>query len=319
MLLSQFFIIITEVKNVRIKFTGMTEREQFIQYLRYEKRYSPHTVLAYEQDLAQLSEYLSTEFLLTSLREVTASMIRSWMVDQADKHQSNRTINRKLSAFKAFFRFLKREGILEESPMLKIQSPKTPKRLPSFVETEKMDRLFDPEMFPDDFEGKRDAMILTLLYASGMRLSELIGLRERDLDYDRMTIKVLGKRNKERYIPMGPNLKKELQVYLDFKHKSFPLVDTNNDFLIVTNTGTRSYSRMIYRITHHYLSKVTTQEKRSPHVLRHTFATHMLNEGADLNAIKEILGHANLSATQVYTHNTIEKLKKIYKQAHPKA
>lgn len=297
----------------------MTEREQFIQYLRYEKRYSPHTVSAYEQDLAQLSEYLSEQFLLTSLVEVNGGMIRSWMVDQADKQQSNRTINRKLSSFKAFFRFLKKKGLIAESPMLMIQSPKVPKRLPTFVESEKMDLLFTPDMFPDDFSGRRDEMILSLLYASGMRLSELIGLRERDVDFDRMTLKVLGKRNKERFIPIGPNLKKELLAYLEIKHKRFPLVDTKDDFLIVTNTGTRAYAKMIYRITHHYISAVTTQKKRSPHVLRHTFATHMLNEGADLNAIKEILGHANLSATQVYTHNTIEKLKKIYKQAHPKA
>ncbi len=319
MLSSQFFIIITDANNVGIKFTGMTEREQFIHYLRYEKRYSSHTVLAYEKDLEQLSEFLTEEYSLTDLPEVTSGMIRSWMVDQVDKQHSNRTINRKLSTFKAFFRYLKKEEIISESPLIKVQSPKIPKRLPTFLEESKMDLLFTEGLFTQDFKGIRDFIAINLFYSSGMRLSELINLKERDIDYNRMTLKVLGKRNKERYIPIGPVLKKNLEEYLQLKHNEFPVVDTKEDFLIVTESGKKAYPKLIYRIVHTYLSGVTTQEKRSPHVLRHTFATHMLNNGADLNAIKEILGHANLSATQVYTHNTIEKLKKVYKQAHPKA
>lgn len=319
MLSSQFFIIITNANNVGIKFTGMTEREQFIHYLRYEKRYSSHTVLAYEKDLEQLSEFLTEEYNLTNLPEVTSGMIRSWMVDQVDKHHSNRTINRKLSTFKAFFRYLKKEELISESPLIKVQSPKIPKRLPTFLEESKMDLLFTEDFFTKDFRGIRDFIAISLFYSSGMRLSELINLKERDLDFNRMTIKVLGKRNKERFIPLGPVLKKNLEDYLHLKHNEFPVVDTKEDFLIVTESGKKAYPKLIYRIVHTCLSGVTTQEKRSPHVLRHTFATHMLNNGADLNAIKEILGHANLSATQVYTHNTIEKLKKVYKQAHPKA
>lgn len=187
----------------------MSEREQFIQYLRYEKRYSPHTILAYGQDLEQLSLFLYESFELSDIKEASPQMIRSWMVDQADNKQSNRTINRKLSAFKAFFRFLKKEGIVEESPLSKIQSPKIPKRLPNFVEEDKMENLFNPLHFSNDFSGIRDLIIIELLYASGMRLSELVGLKERDIDFQRMTIKVLGKRNKERYIPFGEELKKK--------------------------------------------------------------------------------------------------------------
>lgn len=298
---------------------GMTECEKFIHYLRYEKRYSSHTVLAYRNDLEQLFGFLQITYDINDIKELTPQMLRTWMVDQADKKQSNRTINRKLSAFKAFFRFLKKEGLIEENPLSKVQSPKAPKRLPSFVKEDKMELLFNENLFTDDFRGLRDSMVMELLYASGIRVSELTGLRESDVDFQRMALKVLGKRNKERYIPFGLHFKKKLEEYLTVKHNEFLIVDKNEGYLIVTDKGYRTYQKMIYRIVNKYLSFVTTQDKKSPHVLRHTFATHLLNHGADLNAIKEILGHASLSATQVYTHNSIEKLKKIYKLAHPKA
>lgn len=252
---------------------------------------------------------------MSDIREVNHLIIRSWFVNMMEHDIEARSVNRKLSTLKSFFKFLIREGEITENPMRKITSPKMSKRLPVFVDKEKMEMLFESVDFGEGYPGVRDKMILELFYATGMRLSELVNLKETDIDFHHDTIKVLGKRNKERLIPFSKKMETLLQSYIDFKKFSFGEAEA----LFLTDRGRKVYSKMIYQIVIKHLGTVTTLEKKSPHVLRHTFATHLLNNGAELNAVKELLGHANLAATQVYTHNTIDKLKRIYKQAHPKA
>ena len=249
------------------------------------------------------------------MAEVSHGMIRSWIVSLMDQGISSRTVNRKITSLKSFFRFLLRKNEISLNPMLKVQSPKTSKRLPVFVDQDKMELLFEKVDFGEGFEAQRDHLLLEFLYATGMRLSELIGLKESSIDQYQSQIKVLGKRNKERIIPFTKKLQSSIREYLQEKKKMFP----GEDSFFVTDNGKPLYPKLVYRIVTKRLSAVTTLDKKSPHVLRHTFATHMLNNGADINSVKELLGHANLSATQVYTHNTIEKLKQVYKQAHPRA
>ena len=293
--------------------------EKFIQYIRFEKRYSVHTVKAYENDLDQFQQFISEQYEQQGITEIDHVMVRSWLVHLMEQDISSRSVNRKLTSLKTFFRFLKKEGVVMINPMSRIISPKVPKRLPVFVEEEKIRQMFDDLGFEPGYSGMRDRMVLEILYATGMRLSELINLKVSDIHFSASTLKVLGKRNKERIIPFSGHLGLIIKEYLEIKQKQFPSVESENTYLMLTNKGTKLYPKFVYRLVHHYLGLVTTQDKKSPHVMRHTFATHLLNNGADLNAIKEILGHANLSATQVYTHNTIEKLKKVYKQAHPRA
>lgn len=290
-------------------------KERFLAYIQFEKRYSPHTVTAYRTDLTQFFDYLQSQYDLNDIREVNHLIIRSWFVSLMEHDIEARSVNRKLSTLKSFYKFLIREGEMTENPMRKITSPKTSKRLPVFVDKEKMEMLFESVDFGEGYPGVRDKMILELFYATGMRLSELVNLKETDIDFHHNTIKVLGKRNKERLIPFSKKMETLLQSYLDYKKFSFG----ETEALFLTDKGRKVYSKMIYQIVKKHLGTVTTLEKKSPHVLRHTFATHLLNNGAELNAVKELLGHANLAATQVYTHNTIDKLKRIYKQAHPKA
>jgi integrase/recombinase XerC len=290
-------------------------KERFLAYIQFEKRYSAHTVTAYRSDLDQFFEYLLHHFNTTDITEVNHAMIRSWLVFLMEQQITPRTVNRKLTALKSFYRFLLREGSIHQNPMRKINSPKTSKKLPLFIEKEKMDTLLDQFPAADGFSGIRDKLIIELFYATGMRLSELVNLTESDVDFHHDTIKVLGKRNKERLIPFTKKFGMQLKDYIFEKNKTHGEVP----FLFVTNKGKKIYPKMVYLIVHKHLGTVTTLDKKSPHVLRHTFATHLLNNGAELNAVKELLGHANLSATQVYTHNTIEKLKKVYKQAHPRA
>jgi len=304
----------------------MIEQGKFIDYIQYEKRYSPHTVSAYRNDLDQFYSFLKLQYDVTDIRDVTHPMIRSWLVLLMENKISPRSVNRKLTTLKSFYKFLLREGRVSVNPMRKIISPKTSKKLPSFVEREKMEMLFERINFGEGFPALRDRLILEILYATGMRLSELIHLKETDIDFHQSTLKVLGKRNKERLIPFSNKFADLLNNYLLGKKSFFetavfskPPAKPDEFWLLVTDKGLKAYPRFIYRIVTKYLSQVTTLQKISPHVLRHTFATHLLNNGAELNAVKELLGHANLSATQVYTHNTIEKLKTIYKQAHPKA
>ena len=289
--------------------------ERFIRYVRYEKRFSPHTIKAYETDLLQFQTFLTT--YETTLAEATHTLVRSWVLECMEASTGAKSINRKISSLRSFYKFLQREGLIVKSPMEQVQAPKIPKRLPVIVEEAKLNALLDDEaLFPSGFEGLRDRVVLELLYGTGIRLSELLGLKNSDIDDYNQQIKVLGKRNKERIIPLAKPLYALLKVYIDQKNE---LGFTSTDKLIVTDKGTAAYPQLIYRLVKQALGEVSTQDKKSPHILRHSFATALLNKGAELTAIKELLGHANLSATQVYTHNSIEKLKSIYKQAHPKA
>ena len=292
--------------------------QQFIDYLRVAKRYSPLTILAYETDLKQFASYLLTAYEIQSLVDADYQMIRSWIVQLKDEAITNRSINRKLSTLKSFYKYLIREGIVKTNPLSKINSPKAQKRLPEFLEQSKTNFLFTEIKFDDSIEGQRDRTILEVFYATGIRQAELINLTTDSLDADRMTLKVRGKRNKERYIPIGPHLLEILTIYIEEIRPQI-VVSNKNKYIFVTKEGDQIYPLLVYRIVKKYLGMVSSRKKRSPHVLRHTFATHMLDNGADLNAIKEILGHSSLAATQVYTHNSIERLKQIYKQAHPKA
>ncbi|HHS95957.1 MAG TPA: integrase [Phaeodactylibacter sp.] len=287
----------------------------FFKYLQFEKRFSTHTLLAYKVDLQQFKDYLHTTYELSNAQEVTSQHIRSWMVHLMQKGLTTRTVNRKLSALKSYFKFLKKRGHLDANPMAKIIAPKIAKRLPVFVQKDQIEMLFDTVDFGEGYDGIRNRSIMELLYATGMRRAELISLKVSDISFANNHIKVIGKGNKERLIPMNPKIEKVLKSYLFEKQKYFP----TQSYLFLTRKGEKMYPKLVYNLVNKYLSFVTTLEQRSPHVLRHTFATHLSDNGADLNAIKDLLGHASLAATQVYTHNSIEKLKKAYEQAHPKA
>lgn len=297
--------------------------KNFCNHIQHQKRYSNHTIVAYKNDLEQFQHYLINVYQINNLKEVKTTIIRSWIVELLQEGITPQSINRKLSSLKSFYRYLLKNSIVEENPLLKIITPKTSKRLPVFVNEKEMTQLFTEVEFSNDFEGKRDKLILELFYSCGMRLNELIHLTIADVDIYNSTIKVLGKRNKERIIPLTASVLKNYTLYIEEREKICgELSRTTNpstNYLFLTKKGKNIYEKLVYRIVNNYLSIVTTTTTKSPHILRHTFATHMLNNGAELNTIKEILGHANLSATQVYTHNTIEKLKKIYKQAHPRA
>ncbi len=293
------------------------ETERFLQYLAQEKRYARHTLLAYSNDLKQFSEFLKKQFELNDIEGAQPFMIRSWLAGLMSEGAARTSVNRKLSSVKSFFHYLQKKQIVPENPTLKVSNIKKSSRLPVYVEEEKMDQLLDRVPFENDFPGLRDRLIIELLYFTGMRLSELIDLKHDDFDEFNSNVKVTGKRNKQRIVPL---LSKVRKTYLDYTLEKEKLFGTSYiPFVLVTDKGKKLYPKFVYRRVNLYLSYVTTETKKSPHVLRHSFATHMLNHGADLNAIKEILGHSSLSATQVYTHNTIEKIKTIYKQAHPKA
>lgn len=293
-------------------------KDEFIHHIRFEKRYSAHTVGAYNRDLEQFFTYLHSVYGIEDAAAVTPALVRSWMVFLMEKSLDTKSINRKISALKSFYRFLMKQGKIDENPMQKVTSPKMSKRLPVFVEEEKMDLLLGEVEFENNFTGIRDRLILEMFYFTGMRLSELTGLRDPDIDLQQSQIKVLGKRNKERIIPFGKELKKSILNYRDVRDTEIGSFSRDGWFFM-TVRGKKLYEKLVYRVVNNYLSKVSSLKKKSPHVLRHTFATHMLNHGADLNAVKELLGHASLAATQVYTHNTIERLKSIYNQAHPRA
>lgn len=288
--------------------------DSFLQYIKNERRLSASTVIAYKSDLEQFLDFLK-EMEVSELEKVDHSVIRSWIIRLIEKQINNRSINRKLSTLKSYYKYLIKEGMIENNPMRKVLSPKTPKRLPVFIDEKKMNFLLDEINFGEGFTSYRDKLILEFLYLTGMRLNELVNIRMNDLNPVLKNVKIIGKRNKERLVPLSAETLEHINDYLEQRRNE----GIDCDFLFTTKKGKKVYSKLIYRLVNSYLSKVTTQSTKSPHVLRHTFATHMLNNGADLNAIKEILGHSNLSATQIYTHNTIEKLKTIYKQTHPKA
>lgn len=293
-------------------------QERFLSYLLYEKRYSQQTITAYKNDLLQFSDFLKRQGLTDDFTQVTFKVVRQYLVSMMEGGYSEVTVGRKISALRSFYKYLMRELIVESNPMQLIRAPKIPKKLPVFVESQKLDSLLDdPNIFGDSFANQRDKMVIELLFGTGIRLAELIGLSDGDIDGYAQAIKVLGKRNKERIIPMPTSLAKLAGSYVSLK--SLQNFDNISPTLIVTNTGKPAYPKFIYRVVQKYLQMISTHEKTSPHVLRHSYATSLLNGGADLNAIKELLGHASLSATQVYVHNNVERLKSIYKQAHPKA
>ncbi len=293
----------------------MQEVISFIDYLKFEKRYSKHTLIAYENDLVQFVEFSKNQYEITKVDEINSGIVRSWLVSMMESGITSRTVNRKITALKSFFRYSIKSGLVLTNPMSKITSPKVSKRLPEYIEAEKLDLLLDKAEFTEDFDGVRDHLIIELFYGTGMRLSELLGLRIGDVNLAMHQLKVTGKRNKQRIIPLFTELEISLRNYIELR-SSFA---GSSNMLFIFESGKELYPVYVYRLVNRYLSIVSTRKKKSPHVLRHSFATEMLNKGADLNAIKELLGHANLSATQVYTHNTIEKLKKAYLQAHPRA
>jgi integrase/recombinase XerC len=296
----------------------MNYKELFLKYLQFEKRYSQHTIRSYQTDLDQFEGYARNHLEdEEGLADAGIKVIRSWIAHMMESGMSPRSVNRKITTLKSFYKFMMREQHISINPMDKVVSPKSSKTLPAFVEEEKMDELLDSHNFGEDFRGARNKLIIELLYLTGMRSSELIQLEDRHFDLYERTVRVTGKRNKERMIPLEQAAVDIIMNYLGLRKKNFP--DAAGDHFFISDKGKPLYPKFVYKVVHNYLRLVTTMEKRSPHILRHSFATHMLNRGADLNAIKEILGHANLSATQVYTHNTFEKLVTIYKQAHPRA
>ena len=289
--------------------------QPFIDYLKFEKRYSPHTVRSYQDDLIQFFQFLNKTFGDVSLNEIISSYVRSWLASLKEEELTARSINRKLSTLKSFFKYQVRTGELQQTPMSNVIAPKASKRLPSFIPETDLAALLYTLRFTEDWKGLNAKMLLSLFYFTGMRLSELINLKERQIDKSKRVIKILGKGNKERIVPISPELIKMIDEYIDAKKKVY---ESPEEFLLVTEKGKRMYPKYAYLLTRQYLATIKTLEKKSPHTLRHTFATHLTNHGANLNAVKELLGHASLASTQVYTHNTIEKLKEVYKKAHPK-
>lgn len=293
----------------------MARIEEFLLYLKAEKRYAGHTIKAYKNDLDQFHAFCHQDD--HEGMDLHFRTIRSWVVSLMDSGYSPRTVHRKITSLRTYCKYLIRVGELEFNPTDKVLKPKLNKRVPAFVDETSMERLLDDLDFGEDFTGIRNRLVIDLLYQTGMRRSELIGLTTGSVNREGGTIRVMGKRGKERIIPLGPEMVGAISGYLDRRQEHFG--KPADGFLLVTEKGQPVYDKLVHRIVHKYLSLVTTLDKKSPHVLRHTFATHLLNQGADLNAIKELLGHANLSATQVYTHNTFKKLKSIYNQAHPRA
>ena len=291
---------------------NITLIKNFLDYLTIEKRYSVHTTISYRNDLNQFNLYLSESYSGIEFQKVEMIHVRSYMVHLLESKLAKSTVARKVSSIKSLYKFMKKEQLISSSPIQLLETPKLDSRLPVFLKEEEVVNLFEEFKFEDSFSGKRDKMILYLFYQTGIRLSELIGIK--DVDVRNGELKVLGKRNKERIIPLSNNIQPLIDQYLNLKDE----LGFKKKYFFVTDNGNKLYEKFVYRKVNYYLSMVSSKQKKSPHILRHTFATHMLNNGADLNAIKEILGHENLSATQVYTHNTFQKLKSIHKQSHPR-
>ena len=290
--------------------------DSFLDYLRYERNYSDETLKAYGEDIRQFQGYAEEESCVRSPQEVKAELVREWVVSLMDRKYTSTSINRKLSSLRSYYKFLLKKGEVKVDPLRKVMGPKNKKPLPVFLKERDMDRLLDDIYFGDGFEGCRDHLIIGMFYATGMRLSELIGLDNGDVDFAASVIKVTGKRNKQRLIPFGDELRNEMQEYVNVRNEC---VDVKSDAFFVRKTGERLYRGIVDNIVKRNLAKVVTAKKRSPHVLRHTFATSMLNHEAELGAIKELLGHESLATTEIYTHTTFEELKKVYNQAHPRA
>lgn len=288
----------------------------FLDQLKYERRLSPHTQLAYKKDLSDWSTYIAGEMGVDQLPEVNASQIRSWLASLRASGISSRSIVRKISALKSFYKFLLRKGVVEKNPLVQISSPKVSKSLPVFIREEEAAQMGQTlAIASEDWKGFNARLLVTLFYYTGMRLSELINLKEEQLELSRSQLKVLGKGNKERIIPLHADLIALIKEYIQKKQDQFTSTES---YLLLTESGKKLYPRYAWQLVNQVLGAATTVQKKSPHVLRHSFATHLLNNGADLNAVKELLGHSSLAATQVYTHNTIEKLKEVHRKAHPR-
>lgn len=292
--------------------------ESFLKHLRFEKQYSNHTLISYKNDLGQFQTYLLAHLSISELEQVHHSHLRSWLVYLMSNSYSAKSVNRKLSSLKSYFKYLKKMGKIDRNPTVKIVSPKIGRRLPTVLREDEISRglrIFDA-IEPKDFKTLRDKLIVELLYQTGMRREELIGLNESDVNFHLSQLKVLGKGNKERLIPISPVLCQSIKEYLREKANTFK---DHSEKLIVTDSGLALYPKFVYNKIKGWIGLISTAEKKSPHILRHSFATHLMENGAELNAVKELLGHSSLAATEVYTHNTIEKLKSVYKKAHPRA
>ena len=291
--------------------------QQFLDHLKFQKRYSLNTIISYKNDLLGFFDFIEVQYTGTDITELSAILIRTWLAGLKEKGMESKSINRKISALKSFFTYLIKQTTISSSPMATIHAAKVKKRLPQFVAEKDIAVLFNHVEFPDKWSGRTDRLIVELLYNTGMRRAELMNLTEAHIDKSNSTIKVLGKGNKERILPVSTLLMQQIQQYLT--DKQILLTRADNTILLVNEKGGKLYPKYIYNVVHKYLKLVTTIDKKSPHVLRHSFATHLMNNGADINAVKELLGHSSLAATQVYTHNTIEKLKLVHQKAHPKA
>jgi integrase/recombinase XerC len=292
-----------------------TISQPFIDYLKFEKRYSAHTIRAYQDDLEQFFVYLNSAFGETALQSVSTSFVRSWLASLKEQKIASKSINRKISSLKSFFKYQLRTGLLEKSPMAGIISPKSGKRLPVYVEEKDMLLLMESIDFPDNWQGRTERLLIRMFYNTGVRLTELVTLKNSQLDADAATMRVIGKGNKERMIPLSASLVDEIRLYQKEKQKN---AGKPAETLFVNEKGKSLYVKYAYLAVRKWLSRVTTIDKKSPHVLRHSFATHLMNHGAELNSVKELLGHSSLAATQLYTHNSIEKLREVHKKNHPR-
>ena len=293
-----------------------TTIQVFLDYLKFQKRYSQHTVISYQNDLEDFLTFITDNYGAVALTEISAGLVRTWLASLKQNRIASKSINRKISALKSFFKYQLRKEIISVSPMTTIASLKVSKRLPSFIEEKEINTLFDHLEFPDTWEGRTNRLMMQIFYQTGMRLSELVNLKEAQVDKGNNNIKVLGKGNKERIIPVNKDLLSDISAYIKDKEKIF---EADVEYILVNNKGKKLQPRYVYGKVKEYLSHVTTNERKSPHILRHSFATHLTNNGADINAVKELLGHSSLASTQIYTHNSIQKLKDIHKKAHPKS
>jgi len=289
--------------------------KHFIEYLSFEKKYSSHTIRAYNDDLGSFQRFCKITFDNEKLADVNYSQIRSWIVEMVNENISNRTVNRKISSLKSFYKFLVKTKQIKESPLLKHQALKISKRVQVPFSEKEINEVIDNLNEFDDFESVRNKLIVELLYSTGMRRAELMEIKQNSINFTNSTLKVLGKRNKERYIPLLNSVKQTLKTYLDLRKE----IESTSENLLITIKGNKIYPTLVYRIINDYFSAVSSKVKKSPHVIRHSFATHLLNEGADLNSVKELLGHSSLASTQIYTHSSLNELKKVYNQAHPRS